>query len=272
MTASGTKARRSLPRSEPHWASRGPCSAGPQRGPLIPCPDRPHRGVAPRQLHAHGRSALSRVQSHLSPAARGLDHAGPRGLHRRDSGQRPAHGHPADCRNRQRAHPWPRRSGRGRDAYSRWQARPVHRGGRHPADTHLAVSLDVGTDNQALLEDDLYLGWRQPAPAGRALRRACRRVRRSCEASLPAPLVQWEDFKTGNALGLQERYRKVTSPLGSPRRWCGRRETRGGRARYSDERIPAAGRAEMWSRGARCRRWTKPRVAAAQLPRANERE
>src|SRR5262245_27865079 len=37
--------------------------------------------------------------------------------------------------------------------------------GIHPTQT-LPISLDVGTDNQALLGDDLYLGWRSPRLRG----------------------------------------------------------------------------------------------------------
>src|SRR6267154_195360 len=39
--------------------------------------------------------------------------------------------------------------------------------GIHPVQT-LAVSLDVGTDNPALLADDLYIGYRQPRLRGEA--------------------------------------------------------------------------------------------------------
>ena len=79
--------------------------------------------------------------------------------------------------------------------------------GIHPAQT-LPVSLDVGTDNQDLLGDDLYIGWRQPRLRGEAYDAVVDEFVRAVKQRFPKALLQWEDFKQWNAFRLLERYRK----------------------------------------------------------------
>ena len=78
--------------------------------------------------------------------------------------------------------------------------------GIHPAQT-LPVSLDVGTDNQGLLADDLYLGWRQPRLRGDRYDALVREFVDAIKRTFPDALLQWEDFKKGTALRLLDTYR-----------------------------------------------------------------
>jgi malate dehydrogenase (oxaloacetate-decarboxylating) len=80
--------------------------------------------------------------------------------------------------------------------------------GIHPVQT-LPISLDVGTDNRALLEDDLYLGWRQPRLRGEAYDSLLDEFVHAVRRRFPKALLQWEDFSKGTAVALMERYREV---------------------------------------------------------------
>ncbi|MEK6200883.1 MAG: NAD-dependent malic enzyme, partial [Desulfobulbaceae bacterium] len=70
----------------------------------------------------------------------------------------------------------------------------------------LPVSLDVGTDNEALLNDNDYLGWRHRRLKGDKYLEFIRRFARAFRNVFPNALCQWEDFSKQNAFAIRDTY------------------------------------------------------------------
>lgn len=81
----------------------------------------------------------------------------------------------------------------------------VAAGGIHPAST-LPVCLDVGTNNERLLNDHLYIGIRKPRLTGEAYYAVIERFIQGVKRVFPRALIQWEDFGKNNAFNILERY------------------------------------------------------------------
>src|SRR5271169_2545373 len=79
-------------------------------------------------------------------------------------------------------------------------------GGIHPEHC-LPVLLDVGTDNEARLENPLYIGWRHHRVRGDEYDAFVDIFVNSVKKRWPHVLLQWEDFAGSNAARLLARYK-----------------------------------------------------------------
>lgn len=79
-------------------------------------------------------------------------------------------------------------------------------GGISPAYT-LPVILDVGTNNQALINDPLYMGWRHPRISGEEYDSFVEAFIAAVKRRWPDVLLQFEDFAQKNASPILKKYR-----------------------------------------------------------------
>ncbi|WP_397449352.1 NAD-dependent malic enzyme [Pseudomonas sp. NA-150] len=79
-------------------------------------------------------------------------------------------------------------------------------GGISPAYT-LPIVLDVGTNNQELLDDPMYMGWRHKRVTGKEYDDFLALFIEAVQRRWPEVLLQFEDFAQTNAMPLLEKYR-----------------------------------------------------------------
>ncbi len=72
----------------------------------------------------------------------------------------------------------------------------------------LPVMLDVGTNNEILRNDPLYLGIRKPRIEGPEYEALVEEFVQAVQEEFPLALIQFEDFLTPNAYSLLQRYRE----------------------------------------------------------------
>lgn len=70
----------------------------------------------------------------------------------------------------------------------------------------LPISLDVGTDNEALLKDPNYLGWRHKRLTGKKYYEFIEKFVIAFKKNFPHALCQWEDFSKQTAFTVRDTY------------------------------------------------------------------
>ncbi|MDK9705678.1 MAG: NAD-dependent malic enzyme [Desulforhopalus sp.] len=79
-------------------------------------------------------------------------------------------------------------------------------GGIHPS-LSLPVTIDVGTNNQTLLNDPLYIGNKHPRIRGEEYDDLIEEFVLAVQQVFPGAMIQFEDFANANAFKLLQRYR-----------------------------------------------------------------
>ena len=70
----------------------------------------------------------------------------------------------------------------------------------------LPITIDVGTDNEILLNSPTYLGWKHKRLRGQEYDDFIDTVVQNIRVKLPNTFIHWEDFGTHNARAIMERY------------------------------------------------------------------
>lgn len=78
--------------------------------------------------------------------------------------------------------------------------------GIHPSHL-LPISLDVGTNNEKLLHDPLYIGHKKPRLTGKAYDELVDEFVEAVKEIYPKALIQWEDFRKQNAYNILDRHK-----------------------------------------------------------------